>query len=130
MALVLGGHIVEYPLGPHEVIYRKPPKSPTQSRQHVCFRCEPCDRTFVDKFALSQHLESSSKHSLCGNCMSDFTSSQALREHWRQDHLCPQCHRHNPNENNLEFACLSIPIPLGFSRLRDRECMPHATKLQ
>ncbi|KAF2493929.1 hypothetical protein BU16DRAFT_528113 [Lophium mytilinum] len=129
MALALGGHIVEYPLGPYPVIYRKPPKGPTESRQHACFRCESCDRRFVDQLALYQHLASSSKHSLCGNCMIDFASGQGLREHWRQDHcmhlcdgcdtgfgtadefiahanachVCPQCHRHNLNANNLEF---------------------------
>ncbi|KZP03675.1 hypothetical protein FIBSPDRAFT_941393, partial [Athelia psychrophila] len=42
--------------------------------------CEGCNRTFVNKASLYQHLLDSSKHNWCFACSRDFTTPDALEK--------------------------------------------------
>ncbi|KIY51296.1 hypothetical protein FISHEDRAFT_37623, partial [Fistulina hepatica ATCC 64428] len=59
--------------------------------------CESCNRTFVDKAALYQHLARSFAHNWCFICSRDFSSPRALEQHNNSRvHLsrslkCPLC---------------------------------------
>lgn len=93
--------------------------------------CHRCSRSFVNSFALQQHLENSPSHWKCPICDFDSSDRRFLIAHWRyqgclrvcegchlgqgggiphemfeqhlvNEHVCPECHQHFLNENNLE----------------------------
>lgn len=93
--------------------------------------CQRCSRSFVNSFALQQHLENSPAHWKCPRCDFDSSDRRFLIAHWRyegcfrvcegchlgqgggiphelfeqhllDEHVCPECHQHFLNENNLE----------------------------
>ncbi|OCK82209.1 hypothetical protein K432DRAFT_324652, partial [Lepidopterella palustris CBS 459.81] len=100
--------------------------------------CDRCDRSFGSQRALQQHIDDSSRHHICKICNYDADGRSDLLEHWRDvgcvkvcqgclmgfldwswhcrvDHVCPTCHCHQENENNLAQHML-VHLP------RDLEC--------
>jgi transcription elongation factor Elf1 len=89
--------------------------------------CQPCNRNFISRAAIDQHLEKSNVHDWCAACEREFPSQQALRNHRMDKHffcdpcgilfssrralddhdveehfLCRPCGRSFMNQNNLQ----------------------------
>jgi transcription elongation factor Elf1 len=94
---------------------------------HNDWTCQPCDRHFVSRTAIDQHLEQSNAHDWCADCEEDFPSWRALRNHRVDEHfLCDPCDIRFSSQDDLDdhrgyehFSCSLCGIFVSSERALD-----------